>query len=235
VPSGQEFIRHEFDEAIAVQQSIVQGATQLSQVHPMAPVKRQLQTASRDSEKWLKRLQTAGSKFGATGAKEDVAQGIDALAQTTLRNAQGGEPSEVYEAHAVLINAVRKQQDSAGSIIKIARSLRDRELANEAREMQRASKQTADGLAKSLTELAVVIATEGREKPAPRRTSSRTRTTSGSRSTSGKRSTSGTRSASGGRSGSRPASSASSSRSGSTRSSGGTRKSTTGRGRSKKS
>src|ERR671919_450159 len=106
---GQDFIRHEFDEAIAVQQSIVRGAG-------------------------------------------------EQLAMTTLESARQGEPSEVYEAQAVVINAIRKQQDSAGSIIKIARSLKDREMATEAREMQKAAKSTADELAKNLTELAVVIA-----------------------------------------------------------------------------
>jgi len=159
--TGQDFIKHEFDEAIAVQQSIVRGASSLAQVHPMPDSKRQLQTAARESEQWLKRLQKAGSKFGATGEKEEVASAIQELANTTLQKAREGEPSEVYEAQAVVINALRKQQDSAGSVVRIATALKDRELAAEGREMQRAAKRTADSLAKNLTEMAVWIATEG--------------------------------------------------------------------------
>jgi hypothetical protein len=192
--SGQDFVKHEFDEAIAVQQSIVRGATELARVHPMADAKRELQTAARESEQWLQRLQQAGSKFGATGEKEDVASSIEQLALTTLEKAREGEPSEVYEAQAVVINALRKQQDSAGSIVKIATSMRDRELAAEGREMQRATKKTADGLAKNLTQLAVFIATEGRETGTRGgRSSSTGRGSSGGRSSSGTRASSGTR------------------------------------------
>ena len=88
---------------------------------------------------------------------------------------------EVYEAQAVVINALRKQQDAAGSIIKIARSLKDRDLAIEAREMQKASKTTADGLAKNLTELAVVIATEGTNGRSPSRGRTTARSAAASR------------------------------------------------------
>lgn len=192
MPSGQEFIKHEFDEAIAVQQTIVRGTTALADVHPMQSSKRLLKSTARESEQWLRRLQKAGSKFGATGEREEVASGIDQLASTTLQNAAAGEASEVYEAHAVVINALRKQQDSAGSIVKIATSLKDRELATEGRDMQRASKRAADDLAKNLTELAVMIASDG-NAPAPRRSGS-----SGSRSTGGDRS--GGRSSTSGRS-----------------------------------
>ncbi len=177
MPTGQDFIRHEFDEAIAVQESIVRGATALAQVHPMPEGKRLLKTAARDSERWLTRLQQRGKQNGATGEREEVAAGIDKLATTTMENARGGEASEVYEAHAVVINAIRKQQDSAGSIIRIARSMKDSEMATEARVMQRASRTTANGLAKNLTELAVVIATDGQ-------TGTRTRRASGSRTSS---------------------------------------------------
>lgn len=160
--TGQDFIRHEFDEAIAVQQSIVRGAQGLAEVHPLPEAKRQLKTVARESEQWLKKLQKRGQKFGAHGEKEEVAGAIDELANTTLQNAQQGEPSEVYEAQAVVINALRKQQDSAGSIIKIARNLKDRELATEASEMQKATKKSADELAKNLSQFAVFIATEGK-------------------------------------------------------------------------
>jgi hypothetical protein len=156
--TGQAFIRHEFDEAIAVQQAIVHGAGELAQVHPLADGQKQLRTVARESERWLQRLQKRGQEFGATGKKEEVAGAIDELATTTMEHARTGTPSEVYEAQAVVLNAIRKQQDSAGSIVKIARSLKDREMASEAREMQKACKSAADELAKNLTELAVVIA-----------------------------------------------------------------------------
>jgi hypothetical protein len=156
--TGQEFIRHEFDEAIAVQQSIVDGAGELAQVHPLPDGKKQLQAVARDAERWLKRLKKRGQQFGATGEKEDVAEAIDKLAKKTLKSARGGEPSEVYEAQAVILNALRKQQDSAGAVVKIARSLKDKQMADEASEMQKATKSSADDLSKDLAKLAVVIA-----------------------------------------------------------------------------
>ena len=42
MPSGTEFIKHEFDEAIAIQRSIVDSGKALSTSHPVAAVKRQL-------------------------------------------------------------------------------------------------------------------------------------------------------------------------------------------------
>lgn len=58
--------------------------------------------------------------------------------------------------------------------------------------MQRASKRAADDLAKSLTELAVMIATEGKAPSARRSSSTGSRSTSGSRRpSSGRSSTSG--------------------------------------------
>jgi hypothetical protein len=226
--SGQDFVKHEFDEAIAVQQSIVRGATELARIHPMPDSKRELQSAARESEQWLRRLQESGSKFGATGEKEDVASGIEQLAMTTLEKARDGEPSEVYEAQAVVINALRKQQDSAGSIVKIATSMRDRELAAEGREMQRATKKTADGLARNLTQLAVFIATEGRETGT--RGGARA---GGSRSTGGRSSSSSRGSSSRGAAGrtaaaSRGGQKSSSSRSSGTRSSAGSGRSSGG-------
>jgi hypothetical protein len=159
--TGQDFIRHEFDEAIAVQQAIVRGAGELAAVHPLPDGQKQLKTVASESARWLKRLEKRGQQFGASGKKEEVAGAIDQLAATTMEHAREGEPSEVYEAQAVVLNAIRKQQDSAGSIVKIARSMKDREMATEAREMQKACKSSADDLAKNLTELAVVIATDG--------------------------------------------------------------------------
>jgi hypothetical protein len=159
MPEGQEFIRHEFDEAIAVQQAIVEAEQQLATAHPMEETRTQLKKSAVESKQWLGKLQKAGKQFAATGEAEEVAQGITSLAQQTLQKAKkSGEQSDYYEAHAVLLNAKRKQQDSAGSIIKIARALKDRELAQEATLMQKANKAAADELASSLTQLAVRIA-----------------------------------------------------------------------------
>jgi hypothetical protein len=161
MPEGAEFIRHEFDEAIAVQRAIVEAERQLATSHPLADAKRELKSAATESERWLARLERAGGRFGATGEAEEVAQGIVRLAQQTLQKAAStGQDSDYYEAHAVLLNAKRKQQDSAGSIVKIARTRKERELATEAVEMQKSTKAAADALAKSLAVFAVEIASE---------------------------------------------------------------------------
>ena len=44
MPSGTEFIKHEFDEAIAIQRSIVESGTKLATSHPVAGVKRQMKS-----------------------------------------------------------------------------------------------------------------------------------------------------------------------------------------------
>ena len=51
MPSGTEFIKHEFDEAIAIQQSIVESGSALSTSHPVAAVKRQGYCASPSSSR----------------------------------------------------------------------------------------------------------------------------------------------------------------------------------------
>ena len=42
---GEEFIKHEFDEAIAIQQRIVDAETSLSNTHPVATAKRTIKSA----------------------------------------------------------------------------------------------------------------------------------------------------------------------------------------------
>ena len=116
MPEGQEFIRHEFDEAIAVQRTIVNAELQLAQTHPIAEAKALLKTAATESKRWLTSSRTPGASSEPTGKAEEVAQGIADLATETLKKAtESGEDSDYYEAHAVLLNAKRKQQDSAGS------------------------------------------------------------------------------------------------------------------------
>ena len=158
MPSGTEFIKHEFDEAIAIQQSIVQSARQLSEAHPVEEMKRQIKTDLRTDEKHLTKLQKLGKPFGATGEREEVAQSLGELASETAQKA-ATEESEAYEAHAVLLNLKRKQQDSADAMVKIARERKDTELRDAASTMKKEIKASADGLAKSLANFAVRIAT----------------------------------------------------------------------------
>ena len=157
MPSGTEFIRHEFDEAIAIQQSIVSSAKALSAAHPVAAVKRQLTSDLKTDQQHLRQLQKFGKPYGATGKREEVAEALGALADETASKA-GSEQSEAYEAHAVLLNLKRKQQDSADAVIKIARDRKETELRDAAMKMKKEIKSSADTLAKSLADFAVRIA-----------------------------------------------------------------------------
>jgi len=158
MPSGTEFIKHEFDEAIAIQQSIVESGRALTGVHPVPAVQKQLTTDLKLDEKHLAKLQKLGKPYGAEGKREEVAEALGTLADQTAQKA-GTEESEAYEAHAVLLNLKRKQQDSADAIIKIARTKKNTELRDAATQMKKEIKASADGLAKSLSDFAVQIAT----------------------------------------------------------------------------
>jgi hypothetical protein len=157
MPSGTEFIKHEFDEAIAIQQSIVDSATTLSASHPVAAAKRQIKGDLKTDEKHLQKLQQFGKPYGAFGKKEEVAESLGKLAAETAQKA-GSEESEAYEAHAVLLNLKRKQQDSADAMIKIARDRKETDLRDAATQMKKEIKSSADDLAKSLADFAVRIA-----------------------------------------------------------------------------
>jgi len=157
MPSGTEFIKHEFDEAIAIQQSIIDSATALSTAHPVATVKRQLTADLKIDQQHLRQLQKFGKPYGATGKREEVAEALGSLADETSQKA-ASEESEAYEAHAVLLNLKRKQQDSADAVIKIARDRKETDLRDAAMQMKREIKASADGLAKSLASFAVDIA-----------------------------------------------------------------------------
>ncbi|HEX5939909.1 MAG TPA: hypothetical protein VFZ12_06080, partial [Dehalococcoidia bacterium] len=63
-------------------------------------------------QRHLQELQKFGKPFGASGKREEVADALGSLADETSAKA-GEEESEAYEAHAVLLNLKRKQQDSA--------------------------------------------------------------------------------------------------------------------------
>jgi hypothetical protein len=157
MPSGTEFIKHEFDEAIAIQQSIVDSGKTLSTSHPVPEVKRQLTTDLKVDQQHLTQLQKFGKPFGASGKREEVAEALGSLADETSQKA-GSEESEAYEAHAVLLNLKRKQQDSADAMVKIARDRKDTEVRDAAMAMKKEIKTSADGLAKSLADFAVRIA-----------------------------------------------------------------------------
>ena len=157
MPSGTEFIKHEFDEAIAIQQSIVESGKRLSTSHPVPDVKKQLKSDLKIDERHLAKLQTFGKPFGAAGKREEVAEALGKLADETSQKA-ASEDSEAYEAHAVLLNLKRKQQDSADALVKIARDRKDSQLREEAAAMKTEIKTGADGLAKSLADFAVRIA-----------------------------------------------------------------------------
>jgi thioredoxin-like negative regulator of GroEL len=157
MPAGTEFIKHEFDEAIAIQQSIIESGRTLAESHPVAQVKRQLKGDLKVDERHLAKLQKLGKPFGAAGKREEVATALGTLAGETAQKA-GTEDSEAYEAHAVLLNLKRKQQDSADAVVKIARDRKDTELRDAATQMKKEIKASADKLAKSLADFAVRIA-----------------------------------------------------------------------------
>jgi hypothetical protein len=156
--TGEEFITHEFDEAIAIQQSILSAEQALSKDHPRAEAKVIIAAALKEDQRFLKELQRLGKKHGATGVVEGVAEGLKKLQQETTESASEAE-SEAYEAHAVLVNLKRKQQDSGAAMLKIARATDDTELAIAATEFTRVTKASAQELADDLAEFAVAIAT----------------------------------------------------------------------------
>ena len=156
--TGKEFITHEFDEAIAIQQSIVTAEQSLSKEHPRSEAKAIISAALKDDQRFLKELQRLGKKHGATGVVEGVAEALKTLQEETTESAAEAE-SEAYEAHAVLVNLKRKQQDSGAAMLKIARATKDTELATAATEFSKATKASAQELADDLATFAVSIAT----------------------------------------------------------------------------
>ena len=157
---GKAFITHEFDEAIAVQTAIVEAERILREAHPMSEAKTAIRRLMKVDEQTLSELTRIGKRFGATGKAEDVAKAMQDLSKTTNKSAAEA-PSEAYEAHAVLLTMVRKQQDSAGAVAKIAQKMGDTDMKTAATEMQKQSKLGADELSKLLAVMAVEIATTG--------------------------------------------------------------------------
>jgi hypothetical protein len=156
--TGEAFIQHEFDEAIVVQRAIVEAERTLADAHPLPEAKKAIGTLMKTDEKCLQQLTQLGERFGATGKAEEVAGALQELSSTVIGTAKEA-PSEAYEAHAVLLNMLRKQQDSAGAMAKIAQEMGDKEVKTAATEMQKASKAGAEELSGLLAQLAVQIAT----------------------------------------------------------------------------
>jgi hypothetical protein len=159
MPAGTEFIKHEFDEAIAFQETVVETADILSRKHPVADAKKLLKSQLATDKRHLATLKKFGKPFGATGKREEVVDAMATLAEETRAKAEQ-EESEAYEAHAVLLTLKRKQQDSADAIVKIARDRKDTDLRDAAMEMKKEIKAGADELGKSLADFAVRIASK---------------------------------------------------------------------------
>jgi protein-disulfide isomerase-like protein with CxxC motif len=158
---GDEFVTHEFDEAIAIQQVIVDAETTLSTRHPVASTKRVISAALTDDRAFLKQLKAMGKEHGATGKVEDVAEGLKELMESTLESAtKEGHDSEFYEAHAVLLTTIRKQMDSAAAMRKIGSDAGDTKLRDAAATMQKALTASAKALSAELAAYAVHIANE---------------------------------------------------------------------------
>jgi len=156
---GEAFIKHEFDEAIAIQECIVDAESKLSTAHPVASAKRAIKSSLAADEEYLRQLRTLGKAHGATGEVEDVAGGLKELMESTLETATSERnDSDFYEAHAVLLNLKRKQWDSAGGMLSIARDQKDTKLRDAAKDFQAGQKETSAALTKELAGYAVQIA-----------------------------------------------------------------------------
>ena len=157
--TGDEFITHEFDEAIAIQRSIVEAETTLATKHPVTSAKRAIKESLSADQTFLKQLEALGEPHGATGKVEDVASGLTELMSETLGAAvTEGADSDFYEAHAVLLNLKRKQMDSAGGMLAIARDQKDSELRKASLAFRRAQTTSSKTLTDELAAYAVQIA-----------------------------------------------------------------------------
>ena len=159
---GEAFIRHEFDEAIVVQQAIVEAERGLSRDHPLPDAREAVGRMLRQDEEQLRTLESIGKRYGAEGKeKDEVSSGMERLARETTETAKGGPDSEKYELHAVLLTMKRKQQDASSAIVQIARNMDDKELKTAATEMHKSMQSSAEELSKHLATLAVDLAQRG--------------------------------------------------------------------------
>lgn len=72
---------------------------------------------------------------------------------------EDGADSDYYEAHAVLLNLKRKQMDSAGGMLEIARATKDAELHAAATAFKAAQTASCKALADELALYAAQIST----------------------------------------------------------------------------
>lgn len=159
--TGSEFVKHEYDEAIAVQQGIVTAEAELAKRHPIDRSRRAIESAMRQDREWLKKLQRLGKSHGATGEREDVADGLVSLMEETTSSAtRDGAESDYYEALAVLVTLKRKQMDSAGGMRRIATATDDEELRQAAQEFGRDQRSSSQSLARELAAMAKRIAAQ---------------------------------------------------------------------------
>ena len=157
--TGEAFVKHEFDEAIAIQQCIVTAESTLSTKHPERTAKMAIKSSLEADEKYLQQLRTLGKRHDATGEVEDVAGGLKELMESTLEKATTeGADSDYYEAHAVLLNLKRKQWDSAGGMLAIAQDKDDAKLRDAAKAFQSGQQESSTALTKELAAYAVKIA-----------------------------------------------------------------------------
>jgi hypothetical protein len=156
---GEEFIKHELDEAIAFQQTIVDAERELANKHPFPAGRESIKACQKEDQAFLKQLQQLGRPYGADGKVEEVVEAMKELMTETLSSADEAE-SEAYEAHAVLLTLKRKQQDSASAMLKIARTMKETEMRDAAKEFERGQRESSRMLAKSLADFAADIATQ---------------------------------------------------------------------------
>ena len=80
------------------------------------------------------------------------------MEETLSTATKEGADSDFYEAHAVLLNLKRKQMDSAGGMLAIARDQKDTKLRDAATAFQKAQKASCEALTTELADYAVKIA-----------------------------------------------------------------------------
>ena len=81
---GEEFVKHEFDEAIAIHRVIVEAEEILSTKHPAPAAKQAIKSALTEDRRFLKQLEKLGAKHGADGKVEEVAGSIQELMRQTV-------------------------------------------------------------------------------------------------------------------------------------------------------
>ncbi len=156
---GEAFIKHEFDQAIAIQQAMVDAERALAEVRPFPQAKSAIESYLAEDQQFLEQVRTLGEPFDASGEAEAVAASMQELAAETSEKA-GQAESEAYEAHAVLVSLKRKQADSAAAMIKIGEATVNAKVREAAQQFFDGQTASGKALADVLAEFAVAIATQ---------------------------------------------------------------------------